>query len=163
MRLDSADDSGKNLSRDVQVPPNDAAPATLTFSFALPVFHWAQVWIEGDAAPTANRAELGFWNTDVQNVVFVGGKDDFAAMPYAIAPGGNSNLSGIDTVFLVGGPTLGQPRGQIARRGFDLAKLAAGRGHFPGVAGLRAPGRNVGGGSHARCRCFHFASVGALA
>jgi hypothetical protein len=99
VRLNSADDSGKNLSRDVQVAPNNSTPVALTFSFATPGFHWAQVWVEGDAAPTANHAELGFWNSDVQKVLFVGGKDDFAAMPYAISPGGNSDLSGIDGVF----------------------------------------------------------------
>ncbi len=100
VRLDSADDSGKNVSRDVQVAANASTPAALTFSFANPGFHWAQVWVEGDAAPTANRAELGFWCTDVRKVLFVGGKNDFAAMPYAISPGGNSDLSGIDAVFI---------------------------------------------------------------
>ena len=99
-RLDSTDDSGKNFSRDVEVAPNASTPVTLTFSFAHPGFHWAQVWVEGDAAPTANRAELGFWCTDAQKVLFVGGKDDFAAMPYAVSPGGNSDLSGIDAVFI---------------------------------------------------------------
>ena len=99
VRLNSADDSGQNLSRDVQVAPNNSTPEALTFSFATPGFHWAQVWVEGDAASTANRAELGFWNSDAQKVLFVGGKDDFAAMPYAVSPGGNSNLSGIDAVF----------------------------------------------------------------
>jgi hypothetical protein len=100
VRLDSADDSGKNSSRDVEVAPNASTPVTLTFSFANPGFHWAQVWVEGDAAPTANRAELGFWITDVQKALFVGAKDDFAAMPYAVSPGGNSDLSGINAVFI---------------------------------------------------------------
>ena len=72
----------------------------LTFSFANPGFHWAQVWVEGDAAPAANHADLGFWCTDVQKALFVGGKNDFAAMPYAVSPGGNPDLSGIDTVFI---------------------------------------------------------------
>jgi len=99
VRLDSADDSGQNLSRDVQVAANASTPVTLTFSFANPGFHWAQVWVEGDAAPTASHAQLGFWIIDVQKVLFVGGKDDFAAMPYAVSPGGNSDLSGIDAVF----------------------------------------------------------------
>jgi hypothetical protein len=100
VRLNSADDSGKNVSREVDVEPNVAASVAPTFSFASPGFHWAQVWIEGDAAPTANRAELGFWCVDVQKALFVGGKNDFAAMPYAVSPGDNSNLSGIDTVFI---------------------------------------------------------------
>jgi hypothetical protein len=100
VRLDGTDDSGKNFSRDVEVAPNASTPAVLTFSFANPGFHWAQVWVEGDAAPTANRAELGFWITDVRKTLFVGGKEDFAAMPYAVSPGGNSDLSGIDAVFM---------------------------------------------------------------
>jgi hypothetical protein len=100
VRLNSTDDSGRNFSRDVEVAPNASTPVALTFSFAHPGFHWAQVWLEGDAAPTANRAEIGFWCSDVQKVLFVGGKDDFAAMPYAVSPGGNSDLSGIDTVFI---------------------------------------------------------------
>jgi hypothetical protein len=100
VRLDGTDDSGKNFSREVEVAPNASTPVTQTFSFPNPGFHWAQVWVEGDAAPTANRAELGFWCTDVQKAFFVGGKNDFAAMPYAVSPGGNSNLSGIDAVFI---------------------------------------------------------------
>jgi hypothetical protein len=100
VRLDGTDDSGKNFSRDVEVAPNASTPIVLTFSFPNPGFHWAQVWVEGDAAPTANRAEIGFWTTDVQKVLFVGAKNDFAAMPYAISPGGNSDLSGIDAVFI---------------------------------------------------------------
>jgi hypothetical protein len=100
VRLDGADDSGKNFSRDVEVAPNASTPVALTFSFANPGFHWAQVWVEGDAAPTANRVEIGFWTTDARKALFIGGKDDFAAMPYAVAPGGNSDLSGIDAVFI---------------------------------------------------------------
>jgi hypothetical protein len=100
VRLNSADDSGRNISRDVEVGPNASTPVTLTFSFVNSGFHWAQIWLEGDAAPTANRAGLGFWNTDVRNVLFVGARDDFGAMPYAISPGGNSDLSGIQAVFM---------------------------------------------------------------
>jgi hypothetical protein len=100
VRLNSTDDSGKNVAREMEVAPNASTPQVLTFSFANPGFHWAQIWLEGDAAPTANRAELGFWTTGVQKVIFVGNPDDFAAMPYAISPGGNPDLSGIDTVFV---------------------------------------------------------------
>lgn len=100
VRLNSTDDSGKNLTRDVEVAPNASTPVVLTFSFPNAGFHWAQVWVEGDAAPTANRAELGFWCTDVRKAFFVGAKNDFAAMPYAVSPGGNSDLSGIDAVFM---------------------------------------------------------------
>jgi hypothetical protein len=99
VQLNSADDSGKNISRELDIAAQSSSPVTLTFSFGQPGFHWAQVWVEGDAAPTGNRAELGFWCTDVQKVLFVGDKQDFAAMPYAIAPGGNADLSGIDAVF----------------------------------------------------------------
>jgi hypothetical protein len=100
VRLNSADDSGKNFSREVEIPPGASTPVVLTFSFPNPGFHWAQVWLEGDAAPTANRAELGFWTSNVQKVLFVGNPDDFAAMPFAISPGGNSDLSGIETAFV---------------------------------------------------------------
>jgi hypothetical protein len=100
IRFNRTDDSGKNSSREIDVAPNTSTPSVLTFSFAQPGFHWAQVWIEGDAAPTANRAELGFWITDAQKVLFVGGKDDFGALPYAVSPGGNADLSGIDTEFI---------------------------------------------------------------
>jgi hypothetical protein len=100
VRLNSTDDSGKNLSREMDVSPNASAPVTLTFSFADPGFHWAQIWVEGDAAPTASHAALGFWCTDVRKVLFVGGKNDFGAMPYAVSPGGNPDLSGIATVFI---------------------------------------------------------------
>jgi len=105
VRLNSADDSGKNITREVEIAPNASTPEVLTFSFATPGFHWAQVWVEGDAAPTACRDELGFWTTEVRKVLFVGGKDDFAALPYAVSPGGNPDLSGIDTVF-IGAPQL---------------------------------------------------------
>ena len=99
VRLNSADDSGKNFEKDADVAPNASTPVVLTFSFPNPGFHWAQIWVEGDAAPTANRAHLGFWTTDVKKVLFAGGKDDFAALPYAISPGGNADLSGIETDF----------------------------------------------------------------
>ncbi len=100
VRLNSSDDSGKNFSKEVEVPPGVSTPVVLTFSFANPGFHWAQVWLEGDAAPAATRAELGFWTSEVQKVFFVGNQDDFAAMPFAISPGGNSELSGIDTATI---------------------------------------------------------------
>jgi hypothetical protein len=100
VRLNSADDSGKNIARDLDLAPKGTAPVTLTFSFGSPGFHWAQVWVEGDAAPTANRAAIGFWCTEAQQALLVGAKADFAALPYAIAPGGNADLSGIDAVFI---------------------------------------------------------------
>ena len=99
VRLNTSDDSGKNFAKEIEVAPNTTVPEVLTFSFPNPGFHWGQIWLEGDAAPTANRAELGFFTTDVQKVVFIGNRDDFAAMPYAISPGGNPDLSGIDPVF----------------------------------------------------------------
>ncbi len=100
VRLNSTDDSGKNLARDVQVAPNASTTEALTFSFPTPGFHWAEVWVEGDAAPVANRAELGFWCGQVQRVLFAGENSDFGAMPFALSPGGNADLSGIDAVFV---------------------------------------------------------------
>lgn len=100
VRLNSTDDSGKNFSRQVEVAPGVPIPVVLTFSFTNPGFHWAQTWIEGDVAPTGNCADLGFWCTDVQKVLFVGDKNDFAALPNAVSPGGTPDLSGIDTVFV---------------------------------------------------------------
>ena len=99
VRLNTSDDSGKNLSRTVEVAPNASSLITLTFSFGNPGFHWAQAWVEGDVASTANRVALGFWCIDAQKVLFIGTKNDFAALPYAVAPGGNADLSGIDAVF----------------------------------------------------------------
>jgi hypothetical protein len=58
------------------------------------------MWLERDASPTVNRTELGFWCTDVRTVVFVGSSSDFGAMPYAVSPGGNPDLSGIETDFI---------------------------------------------------------------
>ena len=103
VRLNSADDSGKNFSRDVELGAGGSSQETLTFAFATPGFHWAQVWLEGDAAPSASRAELGFFCTDVCKAIFAGSKDDFGAMPYAIAPGGNADLSGIESDFVDAG------------------------------------------------------------
>ena len=100
VRLNSTDDSGKNTSHTAEVGPNGSILLTVTFSFGNPGFHWGQIWAEGDVAPTASRANLGFWCTDAQKVLFVGAKTDFAALPYAVAPGGNSDLSGIDAVFI---------------------------------------------------------------
>ena len=100
VRVNSADDSGRNFSRDVEVGAGGSVPETLTFSFPNPGFHWAQAWLEGDAAPSASRAELGFFCTDVRKMIFAGNKSDFGAMPYAIAPGGNADLSGIETDFV---------------------------------------------------------------
>jgi hypothetical protein len=100
VRLNGTDDSGKNFSKDVEVAPNATTASTVTFSFANSGFHWGQVWLEGDAAPTANRAEIGFWIIDVQKVLFLGEEGDYGAMPYAVSPGGNSDLSGIDATFV---------------------------------------------------------------
>jgi hypothetical protein len=105
-RVNSSDDSGKNLSRDVEVGAGASVPVTLTFSFPNPGFHWAQVWLEGDAAPSASRAEIGFFCTDARKAIFAGTKTDFGAMPYAVAPGGNADLSGIEADF-VGADQLG--------------------------------------------------------
>jgi hypothetical protein len=99
VRLNSSDDSGKNFSRDVEIGAGGVVPEMLTFSFPNPGFHWAQVWLEGDAAPSASRAALGFICTDVRKALFVGSKSDFGALPYAISPGGNADLSGIEPDF----------------------------------------------------------------
>ena len=99
VRINSADDSGRNFSRDVEIAAGNSVPETLTFSFPNPGFHWAQAWLEGDAAPSASRAELGFFCTDVRKAIFAGTKQEFGAMPYAIAPGGNADLSGIEADF----------------------------------------------------------------
>jgi hypothetical protein len=99
VRLNSTDDSGRNFSRDVEVPSAGSVPVALTFSFANPGFHWAQIWLEGDAAPSGIQADLGFWCTDVQRVLFLDDKNDFAALPFAVAPGGTPDLSGIETDF----------------------------------------------------------------
>ncbi len=103
VRLDATDDSGRNFSREVEVAPGASTPVALTFSFGSPGFHWAQIWIEGDAAPTGNRADLGFWCTEVQKVLFVGDRNDFAALPYAVSPGGTADFSGIETTFVSAG------------------------------------------------------------
>jgi hypothetical protein len=100
VRLNTTDDSGKNVSHTAEVGPNASVLVTVTFSFGNPGFHWAQIWAEGDVAPTANSADLGFWCTDAQKVLFVGTKTDFAALPYAVSPGGNSDLSGIEADFV---------------------------------------------------------------
>jgi hypothetical protein len=99
-RINSTDDSGKNVSREVTMGPGGSSAQALTFSFPTPGFHWAQVWLEGDAAPSASRVELGFFCTDVRKAIFAGHKSDFGAMPYAIAPGGNADLSGIEPDFV---------------------------------------------------------------
>jgi hypothetical protein len=98
VRLNSSDDSGKSFSRDISVSPGEAVPAALTFSFNNPGFHWARIWVEGDIAPAVDRIDLGFWCSEAQKTLFVGGREKFAALPFAIAPGGNADLSGIDAV-----------------------------------------------------------------
>jgi hypothetical protein len=100
VRINSSDDSGKNFSRDVEINAGGLVPEVLTFSFPNPGFHWAQVWLEGDAAPSASRAGLGFICTDVRKALFAGTNTDFGALPYAISPGGNSDLSGIEPEFV---------------------------------------------------------------
>ena len=99
-RLNSSDDSGRNQTRDVDLGPRASAASTLAFSFGTPGFHWAELWIEGDTAPAATRSELGFWCTEARQVLFVGARDDFGALPYAVSPGGNADLSGLTSVFV---------------------------------------------------------------
>ncbi|HEX4139492.1 MAG TPA: BatA domain-containing protein [Candidatus Methylacidiphilales bacterium] len=100
VRMNSADDSGRNSSSDVEISAGGSLPETLTFSFPTPGFHWAQVWLEGNAAPSASRAGLGFFCSDVRKAIFAGNKSDFGALPFAIAPGGNADLSGIEADFV---------------------------------------------------------------
>ena len=103
VRLNATDDSGRNISKETDVAPGVSTVMALTFSFANPGFHWAQIWLEGDAAPTGNRAGLGFWCTDVQKVLLVGDRKDFGALSYAVSPGGTPDLSGIETLFTTPG------------------------------------------------------------
>lgn len=98
VRLNSTDDSGKNFSRDMAVAPGGNFLATPTFSFSTAGFHWARVWLEGDAAAGANSATLGFWCTDARKTLFLGNLEKYGALPYAVSPGGNSDLSGIQPV-----------------------------------------------------------------
>lgn len=100
IRLNTADDTGKNGSRDVSVPAGETVLLTLTFSFANAGVHWARAWLEGDAAPGADRLDLGFWCSEARKALFVGSKEKFAALPYAVAPGGNADLSGIDATVV---------------------------------------------------------------
>jgi hypothetical protein len=99
-RLNSSDDSGRNQTRDLEMAPNASSNSTLTFSFTTPGFHWSEWWVEGDTSPTAIRSDIGFWCTDVQKVLFAGTQDDFGALPYAISPGGNADLTGLQSVFI---------------------------------------------------------------
>jgi hypothetical protein len=99
-RLNSSDDSGHNQTRDVRLGPRGSASSTLAFSFATPGFHWAELWIEGDTATAATKSELGFWCTDVRKVLFVGTRDDYGALPFAVSPGGNADLTGLDSTYV---------------------------------------------------------------
>jgi hypothetical protein len=99
-RLNSSDDSGRNQTRDVHMGPHGSAASTLAFSFPTPGFHWAELWIEGDTATAATKSELGFWCTDVRKVLFVGTREDYGALPYAVSPGGNADLTGLDSTFV---------------------------------------------------------------
>ncbi|PAW76614.1 MAG: hypothetical protein B9S32_14645 [Verrucomicrobia bacterium Tous-C9LFEB] len=98
VRINTTDDAGKNFSRDISIPAGESVPIGLTFSFASTGFHWARIWIEGDVAPSATRADLGFWCSGVQRALFVGSRERFGALPFAVAPGGNAELSGIEAV-----------------------------------------------------------------
>lgn len=100
IRLNTTDDTGKNASRDISVKAGETISVPLTFSFENIGFHWAQIWIEGDIAEAASHAALGFWCTDSRKVAFQGNKDRFAALPFAVAPGGSAELSGIETSFV---------------------------------------------------------------
>jgi hypothetical protein len=99
-RLNSSDDSGRNQTRDLELAPNASSNSTLTFSFTTPGFHWSEWWVEGDTSPTAIRSDVGFWCTDVQKVLFAGQEGDFGALPYAVSPGGNANLTGLQSVYI---------------------------------------------------------------
>lgn len=100
VRVNTTDDTGQNSSRDLSVPPGESLPVVLTFSFATAGFHWARVWIEGDVAASVTRSDLGFWCSEPQRALFVGNRDRYAALPFAVAPGGNAELSGIESVAI---------------------------------------------------------------
>ncbi len=100
VRLNATDDSGKNATQEIALDSNQSVPASLTFTFTSPGFHWANAWIEGDTTTSATSASLGFWCTDVAKAIFVGNRQDFGALPFAVAPGGSPELSGIETLFV---------------------------------------------------------------
>ena len=95
IRFNTADDEGKNSSRELIVAPGQGVPVVATFSFTNLGFHWARAWLEGDAATGASQAALGFWTKEAQKALVLGDARRYGALALAISPGGNSDLSGI--------------------------------------------------------------------
>jgi hypothetical protein len=112
VRLNSADDNGKNSTQDFTLDESQTISATLTFTFNNPGLHWANIWIDGDTAASSTHGTVGFWCTEVAQAILVGDRHDFGALPYAVAPGGSPELSGIETKFIEPGKltdSLSQP------------------------------------------------------
>ncbi len=96
VHLNTTDDTGKATSRDFSVGAGESLSVVAPFSFPSAGFHWARAWVEGDVAPGGGQVTLGFNGTDPRKVLFVGGRKAFAALPYAVSPGGGPGLSGLD-------------------------------------------------------------------
>ncbi|MDD5677422.1 MAG: BatA and WFA domain-containing protein [Kiritimatiellae bacterium] len=99
IRLNSLDDQNQKAFQSVPVPPNGEKDVEITLAPALPGVHWLTAWIEGDSFSFDNRAAAAYTCTEMERVVFIGAREDFALLPIAIDPADSGRLSGLIPVF----------------------------------------------------------------
>lgn len=100
LQLNATDDAGQQQSVSAALAAGGKQTIRLPFKYDAAGFHWISVWIEGDAFPADNKGFIGFFCNEAEPVPMVGNARDFGALPFALAPGGNSQLSGIDPFFV---------------------------------------------------------------
>jgi len=99
IRLNSLDDQNQKTSQSVPVPPSGEKDAEISMAPASPGIHWLTAWIEGDSFSFDNRAAAAYACADLERVVFIGAREDFALLPLAMNPASSSRLSGLMPVF----------------------------------------------------------------
>lgn len=99
IRLNSLDDQNQKASQSVPVPPSGEKDVEIIMTPASAGVHWLTAWIEGDSFSFDNRAAAAYACADMERVVFIGARKDFALLPIALDPASSGRLSGLIPVF----------------------------------------------------------------
>lgn len=97
--LNWVDPAGRPGALEVRLAAGEEKAVSFSVGAQLPGSAAAPVWISGDEFEPDNRAlaALDVWPR--QTVLFLGARPSFGFLPAALAPGGNSALSGLEPVF----------------------------------------------------------------
>ncbi|HYE07253.1 MAG TPA: BatA domain-containing protein [Planctomycetota bacterium] len=89
------DDGGRRVERAATVPPRGRVDVPLAVPAAPAGERWVQVVLSGDGFAGDDRGFVAFTTSAARMMVFIGERRDHGALPLAIAPDADGNLSGI--------------------------------------------------------------------